>query len=243
MLLGSSAVLLAGSVPARPAAAPLSRASSIRMQWDLPRFVETANYFNGPGEVLKRILPSPQRPRVGRDGLIWGASRLDLLEFGPLDDVVMGGASQSGFSLAPSKDFGVWSGTITTENNGGFAGVRSRAVTPAMDLSSFKGIRLRVKGDGKRYKLIVRDDYNWNGIAWAYFFDTSVDPADFEVVEAPWDAFVPTLFARRVPGVKLKPRSITTVQLTLSKFEVDTQLNPKFDTGPFRMELQSVEAF
>jgi hypothetical protein len=99
-------------------------------------------------------------------------------------------------------------------------------------------------------------------------------------VEAPWDAFVPTLFARRVPGVKLKPRSITTVQLvsvgphtrlsldharypttpstrrlhlvhtrphpreqTLSKFEVDTQLNPKFDTGPFRMELQSVEAF
>ena len=159
MLLGAATVLLS-VVPPRPAAAPSVRVPSVRMQqpWDLPRFVETATFFNGPGEVLKRILPSPPRPPVGRNGLIWGASRLDLLEFGPLDDVVMGGASQSGFSLAPSRDFGVWSGSITTENNGGFAGVRSRAVTPAMDLSAFRGIRLRVKGDGKRYKLIVRGD-------------------------------------------------------------------------------------
>lgn len=30
---------------------------------------------------------------------------------------------------------------------------------------------------------------------------------------------------------------------TLSKFEVDNQLNPKFDTGAFRFELQKIEAF
>eukprot|EP00966_Prymnesium_polylepis_P309856 7159450-Prymnesium_polylepis.1 len=122
--------------------------------------------------------------------------------------------------------------------------------------------------------LSTSDDYNWNGIAWAFFFDTSSDAADWEIVEAPFDEFVPTLFARRVPGggARLNSRSITTVQLvrklpsptvvsqrharasvillprsfsgqTLSKFEVDSQLNPKFDTGPFRLELDRVEAF
>jgi len=231
---------LVGYLP--PVARSTARVPAIMMRqpWDLPRFVETANFFSGPGEVLKRLLPLPQRS-IGPDGLIWSKSRLDLLEWGSLDDVVMGGASQSKFSVV--QDVGVWAGTITTENNGGFAGCRSRAVTPALDLSSFKGIRLRVKGDGKRYKLIVRDDYNWNGIAWAFFFDTAADASDWQDIEAPFNECVPTLFARRVPGVRLNSRSITTVQLTLSKFEVDTQLNPKFDSGPFRLELQSVQAF
>ena len=134
---------------------PLTSAISMQQPWDLPRFVETAAFFNGPGEVLKRFVPSSKRP-VGRDGLIWSAAaeRLDLLEWGPLDDVVMGGASRSSFAVERAS--GIWAGSITTENNGGFAGCRSRAVTPAMNLASFNGIRLRVKGDGKRYKLIVR---------------------------------------------------------------------------------------
>ena len=61
--------------------------------------------------------------------------------------------------------------------------------------------------------------------------------------EAPFPAFVPTLFARSVPGKKLDTRAINTLQLTLSKFEYDGALNPAFTEGAFRLELESIEAF
>jgi len=54
---------------------------------------------------------------------------------------------------------------------------------------------------------------------------------------------VPTLFARSVPGKRLDTRAINTLQLTLSKFEYDSALNPAFTEGPFRLELECIEAF
>lgn len=219
-----------------------SRPSRVMMaQWNFPRFVQTAAFFNGPVEVLRRLAPTkPSPPR--RDGLIWSADQPSLLEWGPLDDVVMGGVSQSTFAV--ERGCGVFSGTISTENNGGFAGCRSRAIVPALRLSDFSGVRLSVRGDGKRYKLIVRDDYSWNGIAWMYCFTTADGGEDeWQEVEAPFADFIPTLFARRVPGAVLKTDSITAVQLTLSKFELDTELNPRFGTGPFQLELRSVVAY
>ena len=103
-------------------------------------------------------------------------------------------------------------------------------------------LRLRVRGDGNRYKLILRDDYAWNGIAWAASFDTSNGQTEWQEVEVPFASFVPTLFARSVPGRTLKTSSITAVQLTLSKFEYDGILNPAFSDGPFRLELESIAA-
>ena len=77
----------------------VSRTYSPRMManWDPVRFATTAAFFNAPpspGELLKRVLtPPPVRP----DGLLWSAERPELLEWGPLDDVVMGGVSRSTF--------------------------------------------------------------------------------------------------------------------------------------------------
>ena len=44
-----------------------------------------------------------------------------------------------------------------------------------------------------------------------------------------------------MPGVRLRTDRITTLQLTLSKFEYDGELNPAFAAGPFRLELRSLE--
>ena len=133
--------------------------------WDPVRFATTAAFFNAPpspGELLKRVLtPSPALS----DGQLWSAERPELLEWGPLDDVVMGGVSRSTFVTGSSC--ATFSGVVTSENNGGFAGCRTRALRPALDLRRFEGLRLRLRGDGNRYKLILRDDYAWNGIAWA----------------------------------------------------------------------------
>jgi len=152
---------------------------------------------------------------------------------------VMGGASTSSFTVSASC--GIFSGTVTTANNGGFAGCRTLPFAPALRLTSFRGLCLRVRGDGNRYKLIVRDDYEWNGVAWAFSFDTR--DAEWVSVDAPFTEFVPTRFARKIKGVNLKRDSVTTLQLTLSKFEYDGALNPAFRTGAFRLEIEEVRAF
>jgi len=44
--------------------------------------------------------------------------------------------------------------------------VRTRNLEPAADLGAFEGISLRVKGNGLRFKCIIRIDANWDGIAF-----------------------------------------------------------------------------
>ena len=49
------------------------------------------------------------------------SSSENFFRFSPLDDVVMGGASSSTID----NNTGIWKGTVTDANNGGFVGVRS----------------------------------------------------------------------------------------------------------------------
>lgn len=42
---------------------------------------------------------------------------------------------------------------VTDANNGGFAGVRTRLLSPAIDASGYKGLRLKLEGGGRRFKV------------------------------------------------------------------------------------------
>eukprot|EP00981_Chlorochromonas_danica_P005146 scaffold1036_cov169-Ochromonas_danica.AAC.26 len=155
--------------------------------------------------------------------------------------VVMGGVSKT--SLEPGQAFnGSWSGYVTSENNGGFAGLRTKPLNPALDLSACKGIQLRVTGDGQRYKFILRDEDDWNGVAWAFSFDTSAGRS--VQISVPFDKLKPTRFARVLTdGRRFKKNQISAIQLSLSKFEYDGGLNGNFREGPFRLELQEIRTF
>lgn len=213
--------------------------SPSREPWDAGRALRTAAYFGA--------LPNPLQLFSSRGGAPLTLARGDKLfsreenplqlEWGNLDDVVMGGASCSAIEGS------TWKGTIITEG-GGFAGIRTKALEPALDASRCTGIRLRVKGgQGQRFKLIIRDDYDWNGIAWSYSFDTqTLLPGSVEV-SAPFESFVPTKFARRVANVQFNRKQLTTLQITLSKFEYDGGLNPSFQAGDFELDLESIETY
>ena len=43
------------------------------------------------------------------------------------------------------------------------------------DLSAYEGLELRLKGDGHRYKLIVRTSKDWDALGYASSFDTEKD--------------------------------------------------------------------
>ncbi|MEZ2278783.1 MAG: CIA30 family protein [Microcoleus sp.] len=165
----------------------------------------------------------------------------DLKEtWGALDDIVMGGVSESSIRLIDNT--ALFTGNVSTANSGGFASVRTRNFESALDLTGFSGIQLRVKGDGKRYKLIVRSEAKWDGIGYCYSFDTVYNI--WITVTIPFEKLIPVFRAKTVKdGSKLNTQTIYSFQLMLSKFEYDGALNPKFTPGSFQLQLESVKAY
>ena len=70
-----------------------------------------------------------------------------------VDDVVMGGRSNGNFEI-DENGYGVFSGYVSLENNGGFSSLRGRTETVAM--SEFDFVSLRIKGDGKSYQFRIK---------------------------------------------------------------------------------------
>lgn len=164
-------------------------------------------------------------------------------ELGALDDVVMGGVSRSGFRVVGegAAAAGVFSGTLTDANNGGFASVRSRNCDPPLDLSRSSCLALRVSGDGRRYKLILRTDPGWDSLTYCASFDTkkASNGNEFETVRIPWSSFKPVFRARSAAGAPpLDTSRVVSLQLMLSKFEYDGALNPTHTPGAFDFELR-----
>ena len=83
-----------------------------------------------------------------------------------VDDDVMGGVSSS--RIEPGGDSGPrgarFVGTVSLENNGGFASIRSK---PALlGLAGAEGLELELIGDGHTYKLSIRLDSDLDGISY-----------------------------------------------------------------------------
>lgn len=159
--------------------------------------------------------------------------------WGALDDIVMGGVSESSIRLIDNT--AVFSGNVSTANSGGFASVRTRNFEPSLNLAGSSGLELRVKGDGKRYKFIIRNQNQWDSVAYCYSFDTVYNI--WISVSIPFEALIPVFRAKTINNAPpFDPSRIASFQLMLSKFEYDGALNPKFEPGIFQLQLQSIKA-
>ena len=160
--------------------------------------------------------------------------------WGAVDDVVMGGVSQSSIRLADNK--AIFSGIVSTDNNGGFASVRTRNFDEPLDLSDYEGIELKLTGDGKRYKFIARCEGKWDGVGYCYSFDTVYDfPTTIQI---PFKDLIPVFRAKTVSeATQIDASKIYSMQLMLSKFEYDGELNPKFEAGSFSLQIESIKAY
>jgi hypothetical protein len=160
--------------------------------------------------------------------------------WGAVDDVVMGGVSASRLQLG--NDLAYFTGNVSTENNGGFASVRTKNFANPWDLSAYEGFRLRVKGDGQRYKLIARCEGRWDGVGYSFSFDTIAD--QWLTVDIPFASLIPVFRAKSVPEMgKFDPKQVYALQLMLSKFEYDGQLNPTFKPGVFSLAIAAISVY
>jgi uncharacterized protein YbjT (DUF2867 family) len=180
--------------------------------------------------------------------------------WGALDDCVMGGVSESSMVYSPAvagagssstRPAAVFRGVVSTANRGGFASVRSRNFdAPGVDVSAYDGIEMVVRGDGQRYKAILRSDAGWDGIGYCCSFVAAKAGGNnddgWTTVRLPFSAFFPVFRARRLadqPAFDPATQPIASMQLMLSKFEYDGELNPQFSPGAFELPVASIKAY
>lgn len=191
------------------------------------------------------------RDNVGlRDGKVLFGFQ-DNIPIGPawgsLDDVVMGGVSESSIQISAvggedGRPSGFFKGYVSTANNGGFASIRTKNFSPQLDLSAYDGLELRLKGDGRRYKLIIRTSMDWDAVGYTASFDTVKE--QWQTVCLPFSSFRPVFRAQTVTdAAPLDTSKVASLQLMYSKFEYDGKLNPSFEPGSFELPFSSIRAY
>ena len=139
-----------------------------------------------------------------------------------VNDGVMGGVSQSGLRHDPQGM--IFEGQVSLENNGGFASMRS----PARFETETQVLDLTTRGDGKRYKLILRTEA---AVRVTY-------ESDF-VSEATWHThrFTTSQFIASFRG-----RSVQAPQLSFSDvIELGILIADKQE-GSFRLQLKTIKS-
>lgn len=169
-------------------------------------------------------------PSVGIDDSKDAHMIFDFMNAPPwssIDDVVMGGISRS--EMVIEDGVAVFRGVLSLENNGGFASVRSRPFDH--DLSGFRAIVVRVKGDGNRYKLRLRTTASFDGVS----YEAPLEPEgnEWQDLVVPFDAFRATYRGRLVRDYPA---------LDLSGIKTFGVMIADKQEGSFRLEIASISA-
>ena len=100
-----------------------------------------------------------------------------------VNDDVMGGISSSKAVVKDDKI--TFTGNVSLENNGGFASLRS----PVKDCNfeNFSGIEIKIKGDGKRYSISMKETTYFSGYFYTSSFETNKD--EWIVAQIPFNQF------------------------------------------------------
>jgi hypothetical protein len=140
-----------------------------------------------------------------------------------VNDGVMGGVSESRFRH--DAEGVIIEGNVSLENNGGFASVRSAVVFAGGTVA----LEVKIKGDGKRYKFILRTDTSPR---------TPMYQADFVAAQG-WHTY------RFVPGdfrASFRGRAVDAPELVFADAKELGILIADKQAGSFRFQLQSVRA-
>jgi len=144
-----------------------------------------------------------------------------------VNDGVMGGVSEGKFKLTDQKTMEFF-GTLSLENNGGFASVRSKAKKLAFEKGDT--VVARVRGDGREY--MVNLYLNKPLIAFSYRATVKTKKDEWIEVKVPLDKFEATSFGRVVKDAgAVKPEEINALGFMLSDKKA----------GPFKMEIEWIK--
>ena len=142
-----------------------------------------------------------------------------------LGDKVMGGQSD-GAVVSSDEGYGHFYGTVRLDNRGGFASVKADFPEP-VDASQWTGIELLAQGDGKTYKIGLRNSTNRRSIVYQHAF--TPDTEDWSRIRLPFSDFIPTWRGKTVTDAEpLNLEHLASVSLFVSGRQA----------GEFRLRMQ-----
>ena len=142
-----------------------------------------------------------------------------------VDDVVMGGRSDGSFKINDAGN-GVFEGSVSLENNGGFSSVRHRK---NFQINFKKSIRIHLKGDGSNYQFRIKANSS-DSHSYIAEFPTN---GEWETIEIQLSAMYPAFRGRK---------------LSIPNFDQDQIEEIAFLIGnkkaqEFKLEIKSIELF
>jgi len=106
----------------------------------------------------------------------------------------MGGRSEGCVSIS-EEGVGDFEGTVRADNGGGFASVKRDLPMP-FNASGFQGIAFLAWGDGRTYKIGLRNSTNRNRVVYQQAF--TPEAGAWTLIRLSFDDFVPTWRGRTV---------------------------------------------
>jgi monofunctional biosynthetic peptidoglycan transglycosylase len=148
-------------------------------------------------------------------------------EWQTINDGVMGGVSEGKVKLTDQKTLEFY-GTLSLENNGGFASVRTKA--KKLGLEKGDVLVARVRGDGREYSMNLYVPKPM--IAFSYRSTVQTKKDEWIEVKLPLDKFEATSFGRLVKDAKpVDPQEVNGLGFLLGDKKA----------GPFKMEVEWIK--
>ena len=125
----------------------------------------------------------------------------NLKRWNVVDDGVMGGLSK-GKLVINDEGHALYSGFVTTDNNGGFSSVRHNF--DSKDVSNYNYVVLKVKGDGKPYQFRIKENISQR-FSFIQTFETT---GEWELIKIPFKDFYPSFRGYKLNRPNFKGESI-----------------------------------
>lgn len=146
-----------------------------------------------------------------------------------VNDNVMGGISRSEIVFS-GNGTATFQGTLSLDNNGGFASTRTKPRPYGLD--GYAGLLVRIRGDGNDYQLRIRTDDRFDGISYRSRFATQ--PQSWTTIRIPFSDFVPVFRGRiQENALPISPENIQQIGFMIA----DKQ------AGKFQIEIDWIKAY
>ena len=169
------------------------------------------------GRAYKGALNNLPAPSLGGHAIKHAVSRAGI-DPASVDDVVMGGKSSGTFNLN-TDGFGVFEGSISLDNNGGFSSVRYRFEKTLV--KEYSTVHIKLRGDGKKYQFRIKAK---SGDYYSYIspFQTT---GEWQEIEIPLKEMYPSFRGRKLDQPNFSDDYIEEITFLIgNKKEEDFQL-------------------
>lgn len=141
-----------------------------------------------------------------------------------VNDDVMGGRSSCSFTANENGD-AVFKGHISLDNYGGFSSVHYRF--KSIDTKGFSHISLRIKGDGKRYQVRIKNKVS-DYFSYIAYFETT---GEWQTVKVDLSKMYPSFRGRTLDMPNFEGGSIEEITILIGNKKAEN----------FRLEMDRIE--